>query len=128
MRILLDTHAFLWANAEPDRLGRQRQLVEDDRTELLLSAATSWEIAIKVGLGRLALPDPLARYVPDRIRALGLTPLPVEHAHALAVASLPPVHRDPFDRVLVAQAMLLSVPLLTADAVFEGYGVEVLAP
>lgn len=128
MRVLLDTHAFLWANAEPDRLGRQRPLVEDDRTELLLSAASSWEIAIKVGLGRLALPDPPARYVPDRIRTLGLTPVPVEHAHALAVASLPPVHRDPFDRVLVAQAMLLSVPLLTADPVFEGYRVEVLAP
>lgn len=128
MRVLLDTHVFLWANAEPERLGAQRALIEDERTELLLSAASSWEIAIKVGLGRLALPDPPRRYVPDRMRQLGVTPLAVEHAHALAVADLPDVHRDPFDRLLVVQAELLGLPLVTADPVFAEYGVEVLTP
>ena len=127
MRVLLDTHAFLWAHADPDRLGSQRRVVESRRTELLVSAASSWEIAIKVGLGRLELPDHPARWMPDRMQVLGATPVPVEHGHALAVADLPDVHRDPFDRLLVAQATMLGVPILSADPVFDRYGVERLA-
>lgn len=126
MRVLLDTHVFLWLQTEPERLGDALPMVEDAATVLLLSAASSWEIAVKSALGRLQLPEPPARYVPDRIRAIGAEPLPIEHSHALAVADLPPVHRDPFDRLLVAQASLLSVPILTADTVFESYGIEVL--
>ena len=127
MRVLIDTHVFLWANHDPDRLGDRRGLVEDERTELLWSVASSWEIAIKCGLGRLTLPESPARYVPDRMRALGLTPLGIETSHALAVADLPPLHRDPFDRLLVAQAQALGVPILSADEAIERYDVEVLA-
>lgn len=124
--MLLDTHAFLWATGFPHRLGDQRPLVEDEGTEVLLSAASSWEIAIKFALGRLSLPEPPARYVPDRVRALAATPVAIEHAHALAVADLPLHHRDPFDRLLIAQARTLAVPIVTADFAFAAYDVDVL--
>ena len=126
MRVLLDTHAFLWANAEPDRLGTWRAMVEDVTNELLLSAASSWELATKAAIGRLELPEPVASYVPSRMAALGVTAVSIEHRHALGVAALPMHHRDPFDRILIAQAQLLDVPILTADAAFDAYDVEVL--
>lgn len=126
MRLLLDTHVFLWLNTQPERLGRHLSLVEDSRNELLFSAVGSWEIAIKHALGRLPLPESPERYVPSRIRAIGATGLAVEHSHALAVASLPSLHRDPFDRLLVAQAKLLDAPILTADPVLAGYPVQTL--
>ena len=126
MRLLLDTHVFLWLQTEPERLGEHLALVDDRRTELLLSAASSWEIAIKHGLGKLALPEPPERYVPDRIRAIGATAVAVEHGHALAVASLPPLHRDPFDRLLVAQADALGAAILTADPAVAQYPGETL--
>jgi PIN domain nuclease of toxin-antitoxin system len=126
VRVLLDTHVFLWLHTEPERLGEQLPVVEDERNELLLSAASSWEIAIKHGLGRLPLPEPPQRYVPARLRAIGARALPVEHTHALAVAALEPLHRDPFDRLLVAQAGLLDVPILTADPLLARYPVQAL--
>lgn len=126
MRLLLDTQIFLWLQLTPERLGAHRETVEDHANESLVSAATSWEIAIKYALGRLPLPERPESYVPSRIREVGATPLPIDHSHALAVASLPPIHGDPFDRLLVAQAQLLDIPLMTADPVFERYGIEVL--
>ncbi|MGH2761590.1 MAG: type II toxin-antitoxin system VapC family toxin [Thermoleophilaceae bacterium] len=116
----------MWLQTEPERLGDRLALVEDRRTELLLSAASSWEIAIKYGLGRLPLPEPPERYVPERMRALGAQGVAVEHSHALAVGSLPPLHRDPFDRLLVAQARALGVPILTADPALAPYPAETL--
>lgn len=126
MRLLVDTHVLLWMLAEPNRLGSHLSTVEDDRTEVLVSAASSWEIAIKHAIGRLPLPEPPERFLPRRLRALDATPLPVEHGHALGTASLPPVHWDPFDRLLVAQARALGIPVLTADRVLTRYPVEVL--
>lgn len=126
MRLLLDTHVFLWLQTEPERLGEHLPVVEDRRTELLLSAASAWEIAIKHRLGRLALPEPPQRYVPDRLRAIGARAIAVEHPHALAVAELPPLHRDPFDRLLVAQSQALDVPILTADAMLDRYPARTL--
>ncbi len=127
MRLLLDTHVFLWLQTEPERLGPALSTISDPGNELLLSAASSWEIAIKHGLGRLDLPEPPASYVPDRMARMGATPLAVEHPHVLTVADLPPVHRDPFDRLLVAQARLLGLGLVTADPVFARYDVDVIA-
>jgi len=115
LRVLLDTHIFLWLHTEPERLGEHLPLAEDESTELLVSAVSSWEIAIKHGLGRLPLPEPPERYVPERIRVIGAKALAIEHTHALAVAELPPLHSDPFDRLLVAQGSVLDVPILTAD-------------
>jgi PIN domain nuclease of toxin-antitoxin system len=126
VRLLLDTHVFLWLLAEPDRLGDHMNSVEDPSNELFLSAASSWEIAIKTQLGRLHLPEDPRRYVPDRMRAIGAEPLPIEHNHALAVGELPPLHRDPFDRILVAQARGLRLTILTADVNIARYDVETL--
>jgi PIN domain nuclease of toxin-antitoxin system len=126
VRLLLDTHIFLWLHTEPERLAEHLPLVEDRRNELLLSAASSWEIAIKYAIGRLTLPEAPERYVPERMRAIGARGLPIEHTHALAVATLPQMHGDPFDRLLVAQAGLLDVPILTADAIVAKYPVQTL--
>jgi PIN domain nuclease of toxin-antitoxin system len=126
VKILLDTHTFLWLHTEPERLGEHLSLLEDRRNDLLVSAASSWEIAIKYGLGRLVLPEPPERYVPERLRLMGAKPLGIEHTHALAVAGLPRLHRDPFDRLLVAQAGLLDVPILTADPQIAQYPVRTL--
>jgi PIN domain nuclease of toxin-antitoxin system len=128
VRVLLDTQVWLWMLAAPDRLGVDaRSLVEDGENELLLSSASSWEISIKHSLGKLPLPEPPLRYVPSRIEQSGVTPIVVEHTHALRVATLPLHHRDPFDRLLVAQALELAVPVLTADRALAAYDVEVLA-
>jgi PIN domain nuclease of toxin-antitoxin system len=126
VRILLDTHVFLWMQTEPERLGEQLPAVEDMRNELLVSAVVSWEIAIKYALGRLPLPEHPQRYVPARLRAIGAEALAVEHTHALAVADLPMLHGDPFDRLLVAQARALDVQILTADPVIAQYPVGTL--
>lgn len=126
MRLLLDTHVFLWLNAAPERLGTALVEIEDSRHRLVVSAASSWEIAIKHAGGRLPLPDPPERYVPELIRRIGAQALSIEHAHALAVTSLPPLHRDPFDRLLVAQARSIDATLVTADERLGRYPVRTL--
>ena len=127
MRILLDTHVFLWWFLQPKRLSENaRGLLGDPDNDLLVSAASSLEIAIKSALGKLELPEPPARYVSSRLRTPGITPLPVEHGHALRVAELPLHHRDPFDRLLIAQAQLEDATLATGDHWFLSYDVDVL--
>lgn len=126
-RILLDTQAWLWMAAEPERLSDEaRALVEDPERELLLSAASAWEIAIKHAIGQLRLPGEPEDVIPDWMVRSAVTALPVHHSHALGVASLPLHHSDPFDRMLVAQALLEDVPVLTADPAFDDYDVEVV--
>jgi PIN domain nuclease of toxin-antitoxin system len=113
--------------AQSERLSpRARGLLEDPENQLLLSAASSWEIAIKYALGKLPLPVPPVEYVPTRMETSGTSPLAVQHSHALHAGGLPKHHGDPFDRLLIAQAQLESVPILTADRHFELYEVEVL--
>ncbi len=127
MTYLLDTHVWLWMLAAPERLGGAAlAIVESIANRLLLSAASSWEIAVKHSIGRLDLPEAPEVYVPERMRLSGVEALAVGHAHALRVASLHLHHRDPFDRLLVAQAQLEGVAIVTADAVFERYDVEVV--
>ena len=127
MRILVDTQCWLWMVAAPERLApRVRALVSSDRHELFLSSVSSWEIAIKHRLGKLDLPAPPAEFVPTRMQATGLLPLVVTHAHALRVAELPDHHRDPFDRLLVAQALTESLSILTADRHLRRYGVPIV--
>ena len=109
----------------PERLGSTaRQLIEDTKNELFLSAGSSWEIAIKYASGRLDLPSPPEVYVPDRMRKTGVRGLGVTHLHALRTSSLPPHHRDPFDRLLIAQAQIESVPIVSSDPLFDRYDVQ----
>jgi PIN domain nuclease of toxin-antitoxin system len=124
-RLLVDTHVFLWMLLAPERLGSLRAPLESQRTEVLLSAASSWEIAVKWALGRLQLPDSPSRYVPEAMRRSATTGLPVSHAHALAVADLPPHHSDPFDRLLLAQSIVDRVPLVTADEALRPYEADI---
>jgi PIN domain nuclease of toxin-antitoxin system len=125
VRILLDTQAWLWMLGAPERLNEEAtQLVGDTTNDLLLSSASSWEIAIKWSLGKLELPEPPEDFVPGRLRSSGVTAIPIEHSHALRVTSLEPHHRDPFDRLLIAQALVENVPILTADPVFADYPID----
>ncbi len=121
MNLLLDTHVLLWAAGEPDRLPAEaRSLIEDPESELVYSAASLWEVAIKKGLGREDF------RVDPRVLRRGLlehnyTELVVTGAHAVAVDTLPPIHKDPFDRLLVAQAQIEGMMLLTVDEVVGRY-------
>lgn len=127
MRVLLDTQVWLWMLAAPERLSEPaRALVIATDNELLLSAASAWEIAIKYALGKLRLPEAPGDLIPRLMTRTGITPLPIHHRHALHVASLPTRHRDPFDRLLIAQAQIEQLPILTADRSFALYEVELL--
>ncbi|CAN5682009.1 type II toxin-antitoxin system VapC family toxin [soil metagenome] len=121
MRILLDTHVLLWAAAAPDRLGSSRRdIVNAERR--LLSAASTWELAIKQGLGKLDLGTSVRSWVDTAVKELQLDQLSITGQHAAAVEQLPPLHRDPFDRLLIAQARSEGALLLTADRGLLGYG------
>lgn len=127
MKYLLDTSVFLWSNGAPERLNRQATAVLSSKSsEVYLSAASSWEIAIKFALGALRLPSPPLQFIPDALRILSIRSLEISHLHSLAAGALPPHHRDPFDRMLIAQANSEEMVLLTADRVFEKYDVETM--
>jgi PIN domain nuclease of toxin-antitoxin system len=123
---LLDTHTFLWMNSEPQRLGAARDIIADPTSELLLSAVVSWEICIKWALGRLPLPSPPKKWLTQRSRDTGTVPLDITLEHTLGVAELPPHHADPFDRLLIAQAVAENVPIITADRMLEKYEVDLV--
>ena len=126
MRILLDTHSWLWMRAEPDRLSElSRQLLRNPESELFLSAASAWEIAIKFATGKLRLPQPPVAFVAQRLAEDRLSALPISLAHALHAGELPPHHRDPFDRLLIAQARIEGLTLLTADRELAKYDVPI---
>jgi PIN domain nuclease of toxin-antitoxin system len=127
VRYLLDTHVWLWLQTQPERVSADvRDRLGDGSAQLLLSAASSWEIAIKHALGKLPLPEPPKTYVPSRMRHDSVDGLPVTHAHALHVATLPRHHGDPFDRLLVAQSQLEDIPLVTADPRITRYDVAIV--
>ena len=127
MRVLLDTHAFLWWITEDRRLSaRAREVMTDGGNDLLLSAASGWEIAIKASLGRITLPIPVDRFLSEQLQRNGIGTLPIEMSHALRVHAIPLLHRDPFDRLLVAQAQLEKLRILTSDPQIAQYDVETL--
>jgi len=127
MRLLLDTHAFLWfVSDDPQLSNRARTLIEDAANERLLSAASHWEMAIKVSLGKLALADPFHVFVPRELDTNGIGLLPIELRHSMHVATLPfppNNHRDPFDRLIVSQGIVDGLTILSADAKFDAYPV-----
>ena len=122
MRLLLDTCTFLWLAGDASELSdRARELHRDPANEVFLSAASAWEIAIKASLGRLPLPGPVGQFVPETRGRLRVEPLPLDEESALAVARLPDHHRDPFDRALVAQAIVHGLVVLTPDPAISSY-------
>ncbi len=127
MRFLIDTHCWLWAVSSPERLpSAAARLIKSHDNAVFFSAVSALEIAIKVSLGKLQLMEPPETFVPLQVAALTMTPLPVYLSHALRVAALPLHHRDPFDRLLVAQSQIERLPLMTADAALAAYDIEVI--
>jgi PIN domain nuclease of toxin-antitoxin system len=124
----LDTHAFIWFCSSPERLSeRARSTIVSGTNQILLSVVTAWEIAIKYRLGRVPeLPAPPESFIPGRMEQHSLEPLLIVMEHAFRVAHLPPVHRDPFDRLLIAQAQIEGLPVVTSDPNFARYDVEVI--
>ncbi len=121
MKLLLDTHLLLWAAAEPDHLSAEAQtLMNAPENELFFSAASLWEIAIKHSLGREDFKVD-ARLLRRGLLDNGYSELPIGSEHAVAIDGLPPIHKDPFDRILVAQAMVEGITLLTADTLVAQY-------
>jgi len=125
VRILLDTHAFLWLVTDDPKVSAPAKAVflENDN-ELLLSAVTGFEIAVKYSLGKLGLKEPPEQFISKRIQANALIPLAITIEHTVLLADLPFHHRDPFDRLLVAQALSDSLPILSADTLLSAYGIE----
>lgn len=121
MKVLLDTHVAVWAATTPERLGPDMQVLAD-ADQRLLSAVCVWELAIKQRTGKLSLGSDVRTWTRRAARELGLDHLPVTAEHAAGVEHLPDVHRDPFDRLLVAQALAEGAVLLTADEQLLGYG------
>ncbi len=127
MKLLLDTQVWLWSLAEPERLNDQAQtLLADLQNQLYLSSASVWEISIKAALGKLLLPESPTTYVTSRMKSQGILALNITYSHALEVFLLPTHHRDPFDRMLIAQSLVEKLPILTADPLFKVYDVEIV--
>ena len=126
-RVLLDTHIILWAITDDSRLSRvHRRIYVDGGTELWLSVASIWEVLIKSGLGKLPVPKPAAAWIAKQMEMNRVSLLPIRPSHLAVLETLPPFHRDPFDRMLVAQANAESLSILSDDAVVRKYAVAVL--
>ncbi|MDQ2687292.1 MAG: type II toxin-antitoxin system VapC family toxin [Armatimonadota bacterium] len=123
-RLLLDTHTFLWFILNnPQLSAHSKELIENAET-LFLSIASIWEMAIKVSAGKLPLPKPWDQFILQQILRNKITLLPIEYSHTVTVSSLPFHHRDPFDRMIIAQSLVEQVPIVSVDGVFDDYGVQ----
>jgi PIN domain nuclease of toxin-antitoxin system len=127
MRLLLDTHVFLWyISADPQLPVAYRDAIRDPANEAYLSVASVWEAVIKYALGKLPLPEAPAEYLPRQREAHGIASLPIEEAAFAHLAGLAPLHRDPFDRILIAQALQHGLTLVTVDDAVRAYPVTLL--
>lgn len=127
MKYLLDSVIWLWSIAALEKMNKTcLEILENGREEIYFSAATAWELSIKARLGKLHLPGPPAQCIPAFMAKQGLRPLPVTHLHAVGVYDLPPHHQDPFDRLIIAQAIAEEMTVLTADRIFGKYPVDML--
>jgi PIN domain nuclease of toxin-antitoxin system len=124
MRVLVDTHALLWFGLNDARLSVDaRRSIEDPGNDVLLSPATYWELAIKIGSGKISIGQDYRSFMDEQIQDLRLSILPIELQHTAVLTTLPLHHRDQFDRLLAAQASVEGIPLVTIDTVFQRYGV-----
>jgi PIN domain nuclease of toxin-antitoxin system len=125
VKLLLDTHIFLWFIAGHQRLSlAARNLIEDDANQPYLSIASLWEMAIKLSLGKLSLGQPFEQLISQQLRLNGIELLPIAVEHVNQVVTMPFHHRDPFDRLLVAQAMVEQIPIVSADEAFKPYEIK----
>lgn len=125
MNLLLDTHVLLWfLNDDPQLVSTAKLLIEEPAHRKFVSVATCWEIAIKVGLKKLDLGEPATTFLPRELATNHFDLLRIELVHATFVEALPKHHKDPFDRLLAAQALVEHIPLVSADAIFDQYGVN----
>jgi PIN domain nuclease of toxin-antitoxin system len=127
VKLLLDTQCWLWWFAQPERLNEEAiARIADETNALWLSVASIWEMGIKVAIGKLPLPEPIDSYIPSRMVLLNMRSLEITGSHALQASMLPLHHRDPFDRMLVAQAQMEDMMLVSADPMFRLYNVSML--
>lgn len=127
MRVLIDTNIFLWFIAGSDRLSDSaRRTIADIENELLLSVASLWEIAIKSSLGKLELLRPFDQLIPEQLEINEIDVLPIELSHLSRIINLPLHHRDPFDRLIIAQSIVENLPIITSDAKFQQYSVQII--
>jgi len=127
MTYLLDTHTFLWLASDPDSLSEHiKLLTEDKENELLLSAASGWETALLHKLKRIELPEEPSVFIPGVIHDLAITPVNISFKTAISAATLPMIHRDPFDRLIVATALQHNIPLLSKDQLLAKYGITLI--
>ena len=127
MRVLLDTHTFLWWITNNEQLSPTAcDIIGNSQNELFLSIASGWEMAIKARLGKLELPDNLEQFIAEQLHQNAIAGLPIQMSHALHVYTLPHLHRDPFDRLLIAQCHLENMAILTIDPQISRYDVEVI--
>jgi PIN domain nuclease of toxin-antitoxin system len=127
MRLLLDTHAFLWWADHPERLSPEAlKACTDLQTQLIVSVVSAWEMQIKMQLGKLRLRSPLDQLMSHQQQVNDVQILPVELSHVLSLGALPPHHRDPFDRLLIAQALDEGLFVVSADSAFASYPIQVL--
>jgi PIN domain nuclease of toxin-antitoxin system len=126
MKALLDTHTFLWAISDDGRLSRRAQHTFTGPNDLWLSVASIWEILIKAKAGKLRLPEPLGPYLIKKLGENRIEVLPIKLDHVLRIETLVVHHRDPFDRILIAQSIEEKLPLVTADPIFERYPVDLI--
>lgn len=125
MRYLLDTHTIFWAVEDPGKLSqRALSVIQDNQCQRFLSAATIWEISIKIGTGKLRLSLPFRFWMKKVIEDLNLEVLPITVEFAEKQALLPPVHKDPFDRLLIAQSLVDEIPIISIDQVLDSYGIN----
>ena len=125
MQLLVDTHSVLWYAFGSSKLSAKAKiLIDDPQNDCFLSIASPWEVGIKVSTGKLTLTKPVEAFFADQVRLLSLQMLPITLAHIARVAILPFHHRDPFDRMLAAQSLTDSLPLVSADAAFDAYGIQ----
>ena len=122
MKLLLDTHAFLWWQEDSKKLGTDARRAIERAEVVFISAASAWEVAIKVGLGKLRIPGPFG----EAVEASQFSALPIGFEHAALIARLPRHHSDPFDRMLIAQAIVEGATVVTHDPQFEAYAVPLL--
>jgi PIN domain nuclease of toxin-antitoxin system len=127
MRYLLDTMVWLWSVGPTEKIGKQGlEILRKGEEEIYFSAASAFEIAIKAKIGKFQVPEEPAHYVPRRLTEQGIRSLPITHTHALKVYDLPRFHNDPFDWLIIAQAMVEDLVVLTSDRLFEKYPVDII--